>query len=120
MTIGLGRNTFVWLPFGLRAGQTSPCLGGIQKLKLAGAEDRAFAQWADGYADYAKKMYNRPPLVVLLPVVGTIVGAVGVVVIYACAAAANVSVANYMSFNSAYGQLTAGVLALMTIASLAK
>ncbi len=99
------------------SGMVATLLGGIQKLKLAGAEDRAFAQWADGYADYAKSTYNRPPLVVALPALGALVGAVGAVAIYACAGMAQVSVADYMAFNSAYGQLAAGILAVMAMSA---
>ena len=97
------------------SGTVTSMLNGIQKLKLAGAEDRAFAQWADGYAGYAKSAYNRPPLVIALPVLGAVVGTFGIVAIYVSAAAAQVSVADYMAFNAAYGQLTAAVLALMSM-----
>lgn len=99
------------------SGLVTALLGGIQKLKLAGAEDRAFAQWADGYATYARSAYNRPAFVRALPAIGTIVGTVGTIAIYASAGAAKVSVADYMSFNVAYGQFTAGVLALMSMAA---
>lgn len=99
------------------SGMVTALLNGIQKLKLAGAEDRAFAQWADGYAKYARSAYNRPAFVRALPALGGIVISVGTIAIYASAGAAQVSVADYMSFNTAYGQLTAGVLALSTIAA---
>lgn len=97
------------------SGTVTALLGGIQKLKLAGAEDRAFAQWADGYADYARLAYNRPAFVRALPALGTIVSMVGTVAIYASAGTARVGVADYMSFNAAYGQLVAGILALMAM-----
>ena len=97
------------------SGTVTSLLNGIQKLKLAGAEDRAFAKWADGYADYAKLAYNRPSLVVALPVLGIVMGTFGTIAIYASAAAAQVSVADYMAFNVAYGQLTAAILALMSM-----
>lgn len=99
------------------SGMVTAILGGIQKLKLAGAEDRAFAKWADGYAAYATSAYNRPAFVRVLPALGTIVSSVGIIAIYARAGAAHVGVADYMAFNVAYGQLTGSVLALMGMAA---
>lgn len=97
------------------SGMETALLNGIQKLKLAGAEDRAFAQWANGYADYARLAYNRPAFVRALPAISTIVTMLGTVAIYASAGAAHVDVADYMSFNVAYGQLMAAVLSLMAM-----
>jgi ABC-type bacteriocin/lantibiotic exporter with double-glycine peptidase domain len=88
-------------------------LGGIQKIKLAGAEDRAFAKWAHGYADYARSAYNRPAPVRAMSAVGSIISMLGTVAIYASAGATGVGIADYMSFNAAYGQLSAGIMALM-------
>ena len=49
------------------SGEVTALLNGIQKIKLAGAEERAFAKWAHGYAEYARPAYNRPTLVNALP-----------------------------------------------------
>jgi NHLM bacteriocin system ABC transporter ATP-binding protein len=97
------------------SGTVTALLGGIQKIKLAGAEDRAFAKWAHGYADYARSAYNRPAPVRAMPAVGSVITMVGTVAIYASAGAAGVGIADYMSFNAAYGQLSAGIMALMAM-----
>ena len=39
---------------------TYSLITGIQKIKLAGAEKRAFARWGNLYAKSAKMMYNPP------------------------------------------------------------
>ena len=78
------------------SGMVTALLNGIQKIKLAGAEDRAFARWASKYAEYARSAYNRPAFVRGLPVMGTIISAVGTVLIYASAGVSKDSVPDYM------------------------
>lgn len=94
------------------SGLVTALLGGITKIKLAGAERRAFAKWADRYTPYADSIYNRPALVRVAPAVTTLIGLLGTIVIYWFAGNAHMSVANYMSFNVAYGQMQAAILAL--------
>ena len=98
------------------SGTVTALLNGIQKIKLAGAEDRAFAKWASGYAKYARPAYNRPVRVRALPAIVTLVGLVGAAVIFYLAGLTGVSVANYMAFNAAYGQVTAAIAALASLA----
>ncbi|MBQ9317536.1 MAG: ATP-binding cassette domain-containing protein [Atopobiaceae bacterium] len=99
------------------SGTVTALLGGIQKIKLAGAEDRAFAKWAHGYADYARNAYNRPVLVRAMTAVGGLIGVVGGIVIYYYAGVSDMSVADYMSFNVAYGQMSGAIMALVGVAS---
>ena len=98
------------------SGLVTALLGGIQKIKLAGAEDLAFARWARGYAAYAKATYNRPFFVNALPAIVALVSLVGNIVIYYVAASSHIAYDNYMAFNVAYGQTTG---ALMTLANIA-
>ena len=97
------------------SGTVTALLGGIQKIKLAGAEDRAFAKWAHGYADYARNAYNRPVLVRAMTAVGGLIGVVGGIVIYYYAGVSDMSVADYMAFNVAYGMVTGAIMALAGI-----
>ena len=46
-------------------------LSGISKIKLAGAERRAFARWAQDYAQVAKSIYDRPLLLKASSVITT-------------------------------------------------
>ena len=97
------------------SGTVTALLNGIQKIKLAGAENRAFAKWANGYAPYAQAAYNRPVIVRALPAIVALVGVVGNIVIYYLAGSTNVTFDNFMAFNVAYGQTTAAILALAQI-----
>ena len=98
------------------SGTVTALLNGIQKIKLAGAEERAFARWARGYAPYARAAYNRPVIVRALPAFVTLVGLLGTIAIYYLAGTSGVSVANYMAFNVAFGQATAAIMALAQVA----
>lgn len=98
------------------SGEVTAILNGIQKIKLAGAEDRVFAKWAHSYSAYARPAYNRPALVVATPALVTFVGLLGGAAIYYLADTASISIPNYMAFNVAYGQVTAAFMALAGIA----
>ena len=98
------------------SGTVTALLNGIQKIKLAGAEDRAFARWARGYSEYARTTYNRPALLLALPAIVALVGLLGNIVLYYLAGTTNVSVANYMAFTVAYGQASGAIAALAAIA----
>ena len=93
------------------SGTVTSLLSGVQKLKLAGAEDRAFAKWANRYAGYAHYTYNVPVWIMAGPVYVTLIGMAGMVWLYYCAGSAEVSVSNFMAFSAAYGQISAAVAA---------
>ena len=94
------------------SGTVTSLLEGIQKIKLAGAEERAFARWAHGYAPYAKAAYNRPVVVRALPAFVTLIGLIGTITIYFLAGSSSIAVADYMAFNVAFGQATAALTML--------
>ncbi|MBQ6452839.1 MAG: ATP-binding cassette domain-containing protein, partial [Coriobacteriales bacterium] len=100
----------------LLSGTVTALLEGIQKIKLAGAEDRAFAKWAHEFSDLARVNYNRPTLVQALPAFVALIGLLGNILIYYLAGMKGVSVAEFMAFNVAYGQVTAAIMALAGIA----
>ena len=98
------------------SGTVTALLNGIQKIKLAGAENRAFARWAHGYADYARSTYNHPPLIRALPALVGLVGLIGNIALYVLAVKSQVTVPDYMAFTAAYGQMTAAIMAIAGIA----
>ena len=98
------------------SGVVTALLNGIQKIKLAGAEDLAFAKWAGGYSEYAGATYNRPVLLNALPALVGLVGLLGTILIYFMAATTGVTYDNYMAFNVAFGQTTGAIMALTSIA----
>ncbi len=99
------------------SGTVTALLNGIQKIKLAGAEDRAFARWAHGYSEYARATYNRPAALVALPALVALVGLFGNVIIFYLAGTTQVTYDNYMAFNVAFGQTTAAIMAFAQMGS---
>lgn len=91
-------------------------IGGMQKIRLAGAEKRAFAKWGSYYTKVADLMYNLPFFLRISSVLNLAVSMAGTVVIYYIAIKNGVSVSEYFAFNTAYGNMSAGILALTGIA----
>lgn len=89
---------------------------GIQKIKLAGAEKRFFARWADQYVKVAQLSYSPPGFIKYNMVFTTAISLLGTVAIYVCALESGVSVSDYMAFNSAYGMVSGAFAALASIA----
>ena len=98
------------------SGVVTALLNGISKIKLAGAEDLAFAKWARGYSEYSQATYNRPPLLYALPALVGLVGLLGNILIYYMAATSGVTYDNFMAFSVAFGQTTGAIMALTGIA----
>lgn len=94
------------------SGITTSLLQGIQKIKLAGAERRAFAQWGKAYAEQTRSSFDKPLFLKVSGTLSTVIGLLGTIVIYYFAAATNVSVANFMAFNTAYGMVVGAVKTL--------
>lgn len=88
---------------------------GIQKIKLSGAERRAFAKWAKEYEGVARLEYAPPLILKLTPVISTAITVLGTVVLYYAAVRGQVSAADYMTFSVSYGMLSG---AFMTMASM--
>ena len=98
------------------SGLVTALLNGMPKIKLAGAEKRAFARWARAFSDYAELVYNRPTALRALPALVAFVALLGNALIYYLAAETGVSVADFMAFNAAYGQVNVALTELAAIA----
>ena len=92
-------------------------LTGVQKVKLAGAETRAFATWADVYQKAARLTYNGPWVVRLAGTIQTAVSLIGSIVLYGAALGGGVDVASYMAFTSAFGMVTGAFMGLAGMAA---
>ncbi len=90
-------------------------ISGIQKIRLAGAEKRAFSRWAKAYAKQAELAYNPPLFLKVSTVLTTAVSLVGTMVIYYAAIRGNISAAEYYAFNVAYGMVNGAFLTLAGI-----
>ncbi len=92
-------------------------ISGIQKIKLSGAEKRAFAKWGNHYAEEAKLLYDPPMFLKISTVITLGISLIGTAVMYAAAIQSGVTVAEYYAFNTAYGTLNAAFLAVSGIAA---
>ena len=101
---------------GKESGMTYALISGIQKIKLAGAEKRAFARWGNLYAENAKFTYDPPTFIKLNSVISLAISLVGTIVMYSMAVRSGVSVADYYAFNTAYGMVSGAFMALAGIA----
>ena len=96
------------------SGVVPTLLHGVPKLKIAGAEKRAFSFWARRYAEMSNALYNRPALLLAAPVLIPLIAVAGTIAFYGVAATTDVSVADYMAFNYAFGMVSGAVTALAT------
>ncbi len=91
-------------------------LTGIQKIRLAGAEKRAFAKWADAYTKEAKLLYDPPAFLKISGVISNCIALVGTIVIYYYTIKTNVPLADYYAFNNAYGMVMGAFASLVGMA----
>lgn len=98
-------------------GMSYALISGIQKIKLSGAENRAFSRWADLYAQQVRMTYNPPMFLRLNSVFGTAIALTGTLIMYAMALKSGVSTSEYYAFTTAYGMVSSAFLSLAGIAS---
>ena len=89
---------------------------GVQKIKLAGAEKRAFAKWGHVYAEAADLTYNPPMLLRVNAAVSSAIALAGTIAMFYLAAESGVSPSEYIAFSTAYGAVTASFSALTGVA----
>ncbi len=97
-------------------GMTYALISGIRKIRLAGAEKRAFARWGELYAKNARLRYDPPAFLKLNSVLSLAISSIGTLVMYAAAVESRVSVADYYAFNTAYGMVSGAFLSLAGVA----
>ena len=84
-------------------------IGGVSKIRVSGAERRAFARWGNAYAETAGLTYN-PPFITRLPVVlSPVISLVGLVLVLAGAEREGFGVTGLFSFLAVYGLLCGAV-----------
>ncbi len=98
------------------SGMTYSLLSGIQKIKLAGAEKRMFARWANLYSQSAKLTYNPPTFIKINSVITTAISLAGTLALYAAALFSHISVADYYAFNTAYGYVSGAFMGMAALA----
>ena len=98
------------------SGMSYALITGIQKIKLSGAEKRAYARWSDLYAKQVALQYNPPIFLRLNTAISTAISLTGTLIMYAMALKSGVGVADYYAFNSAYGMVSGAFMSLAGIA----
>ena len=93
------------------SGMTYAMISGVQKIKVAGAEKRAFARWAHMFARGTRLEYDPPLFLKLHSVVTLAISLAGTVCIYYLAVRSGIGVSTYMAFSAAYGAMSAAVSA---------
>lgn len=91
-------------------------VSGIQKIKLSGAEIRAFSRWGDLYAKCAELDYNPPLFIKMNGVISSAISIAGTIIIYNAAIMTHVNVAEYYAFNAAYGMVSGAFMSLFSMA----
>ena len=100
---------------GKESGMVYALIGGLAKIKNAGAEKRAFARWSRQYVRAAKYIYQPPLFLKLSTALSVSVTLLGTIVMYYAAIRAQISLADYMAFNSAYAIVSGAFTALSGI-----
>lgn len=98
------------------SGMSYALISGVQKIKLSGAEKRAFARWGNLYAEQSRLSYDPPVFIKVNSVISTAISLAGTLVMYYFAVASGVSVAEYYAFNAAYGMVSGAFMSLAGIA----
>ena len=90
---------------------------GIAKLKTGGAEVRAFSKWSELFADKIKTTFSPPAIVKYIDVFNQIIILSGTILIYWTVFKNNISVSDYIAFNTAYGCLLVAITQFAKIGS---
>ena len=85
---------------------------GIQKLKLTGSENRAFARWLDHYSETARFLYNPAFKSRLYPALTALLGIGGTMLIFWSTLSNSVSTSDFIAFSAAFGMMTAAIVQL--------
>ena len=98
------------------SGMNYAMITGIQTIKLAGAEKRAFARWARLYAKEAEFLYNPPMIIKMNAVISAAISLIGTIVMYSAAIGGGVTYDNYVAFTASYGYISGAFMELSGIA----
>ena len=105
------------LETGKESGVSYSLISGIQKIRLTGSEKRAFARWGKVYSKEAALSYNPPFFLKISSVITMAISLIGTMILYGVAIRSGVSVAEYYSFNTAFGSISGAFSAVVSIAT---
>ena len=99
------------------SGLSYQLISGIQKIRLSGAERRAFSRWGKLYAKEAALQYDPPMFIKVSSVITVAISLIGTMVMYGAAVKSGVNVAEYYAFNAAYGMVNIAFMSLAGVAA---
>lgn len=99
------------------SGMSYALISGVQKIRLSGAEKRAYSRWSKLYAKQVGMTYNPPMFLRVNGSLTSIISLTGIIVMYYVSIKSGVSVSEYYAFNTAYGMLTGAFMSLAGIAT---
>ncbi|MBQ1491715.1 MAG: NHLP bacteriocin export ABC transporter permease/ATPase subunit [Blautia sp.] len=91
-------------------------INGVQKIKLVGAEKRAFARWATAYASQAEIRYNTPFILQMYTPLTMAVNILFTLIIYYLAVENSVTPSAYIAFSTAFGMVSGAYMNLSGMA----
>lgn len=106
-----------------RANEVSPKLSGlvnqlfngISKIKIAGAEVRAFSKWSEIYSKVAKIQYSPGFYLKIASSINGVISVASSMLIYFVVAKNNISAPDYMAFSAAYGSFSSAIFQMSGI-----
>ena len=93
-------------------------ISGVQKIKLSGSEQRAFAKWGKLYAKSATYSYNPPAYIKYNGIVSMCISSAETIVMYFVTISNGISLAEYSAFTAAFGMLSGAFSGLLGMALL--
>ena len=99
------------------SGMSYALISGVQKIRLSGAEKRAYSRWSKLYAKQVGMTYNPPMFLRVNGSLTSIISLTGIIVMYYVSIKSGVSVSEYYAFNTAYGMLSGAFMSLAGIAT---
>jgi NHLM bacteriocin system ABC transporter ATP-binding protein len=85
---------------------------GVQKVKLAGAEKRAFSKWAAAYGEMGRLTYSPPVMIRLNAAISGALTLGGTILLYYFAGRNKLSQSDYIAFSTAYGAISGAIMSL--------
>ena len=99
----------------IESGISYSLISSMDKIRLSGAEKRAFAYWGRAYTKAAELLYDPPMFLKMNTVLTTAITLTGTVIMYFMAVKSGVSVPEYYAFNTAYGMVSGAFVSLSGI-----
>jgi NHLM bacteriocin system ABC transporter ATP-binding protein len=97
---------------GRLSGLVFELFSGIGKIKLFGAEKRAFRQWENQYAPLARLSFRPPFIIKCYRPLSALVSTAGIIVNFYIASRCRMSVPGFIAFNMAFGMFSASLFSL--------